>query len=88
MEQGVVGRVTRRVHDMHIVAARFGFERAMVGTRFATSCPDCMDKLRKQYPHLIEGRFLARKAAWPLSSRMTTNCNSITVYSSWLAEIF
>ena len=53
--------------DMHMVAARLGFEKVMVGTEWATSCPDCMDKLRKHYSHLTEGWFLARKAAWALS---------------------
>ena len=27
---------------MHMVAARLGFEKAMVGTRRATPCSDCM----------------------------------------------
>ena len=31
---------------MHMVAARLGFEKAMVGTRRATPRPDCMDRLR------------------------------------------
>ena len=30
-----------------MVAARLGFEKAMVGTGRATSRPDCMDRLRK-----------------------------------------
>ena len=46
--------------DMHMVAARLGCERAMVGTRWATSRPDRMDKLRKHYSHLVEGWFLGR----------------------------
>ena len=29
-----------------MVAARLGFEKAMVGTRWATPRPDCMDRLR------------------------------------------
>ena len=41
-----------------------GFEKAMVGTRKATPCPDHMDRLRKHYSHLVGGWFLARKAAW------------------------
>ena len=32
----------------------------------------CMDRLRKHYSHLVEGWFLARKAAWALSRCMTT----------------
>ena len=58
---------------MHMVAARLGFEKAMVGTRWATPRPDCMDRLRKHYSHLAEGWFLARKAAWSLSGCMATN---------------
>ena len=34
---------------MHTVAARLGFEKAMVGTRRATPRSDCMDRLRKHY---------------------------------------
>ena len=52
---------------VHMVAARLGFEKTMVGTRWATPRPDCMDRLRKHYSHLAEGWFLARKAAWSLS---------------------
>ena len=40
---------------MHMVAARLGFEKAMVGTGRATPRPDCMDRLRKHYSHLAEG---------------------------------
>ena len=58
---------------MHVVAARLGFEKAMVGTRRATSCPDCMNRLRKHYSHLAEGWFLARKAVWALSGCMAAN---------------
>ena len=47
---------------MHMVAARLGFEKAMVGTRWATPRPNCMDRLRKHYSHLAEGWYLARKA--------------------------
>ena len=38
---------------MHMVAARLGFEKAMVGTGRANPCPDCMDRLRKHYSHLV-----------------------------------
>jgi len=54
-----------------MVAARFGFQKAIVGTRRATPHPDCMDSLRKHY--LVEGWFLARKAAWALSGCMATD---------------
>ena len=43
---------------MHMVAARLGFEKAMVDTGRATARPDCMDRLRKHFPHLAEGWFL------------------------------
>ena len=49
---------------MHMVAARLGFEKAMVGTWRATPRSDCMDRLRKHYSHLAEGWFLARMVAW------------------------
>ena len=58
---------------MHMVAARLDYERAVVGTRWATFHPDCMDRLRKHYSHLVEGWFLARKAVWALSKRITTD---------------
>ena len=58
---------------VHMVAARLGFEKTMVGTRWATPRPDCMDRLRKHYSHLAEGWFLARKAAWSPSGCMATN---------------
>ena len=48
-----VGGVT-----VHMVAARLGFEKAMVGTRRATPRSDCMDRLRKHYSHLAEGWFV------------------------------
>ena len=58
---------------VHMVAARLGFQKAMVGSRRATPCSDCMDRLRKHYSHLAEGWFLARKAAWSLSGCMATD---------------
>ena len=58
---------------MHMVAARLGFEKAMVGTGRPTPHPDCMDRLRIHYSHLAEGWFLARKAAWSLSGCMATD---------------
>ena len=57
---------------MHMVAARLGCQSAMVGTGWATSCPGCVDRLRKRYSHLVGGSFLAKKAAWALSGCMTT----------------
>ena len=58
---------------VYMVAARLGFQKAMFGTRRATPCPDCMDRLRKHYSHLAEGWFLARKAAWALGGCMATD---------------
>ena len=61
-------------YTLHLPStARLGFEKAMVGTRWATPRPDCMDRLRKHYSHLAEGWYLARKAAWALSGCMATN---------------
>ena len=58
---------------MHMVAARLGFEKTMVGTWWATPCPAFMDRLRKHYFHFAEGWFLARKAARSLSGCMANN---------------
>ena len=71
MGQGEVGGVTRRVQ--HMVAARLGFEKDMAGTGGGTPCPNCMDRLRKHYPHLAEGWFLARMAAWAVSGCTATD---------------
>ena len=40
---------------VHMVAARFGCEGAMVGSGWGTSRPECMNRLRKHYSHLVEG---------------------------------
>ena len=56
-----------------MVAARVGFQKAMVGTGRATPHPDCMDRLKNATSHLAEGWFLARKAAWSLSGCMATD---------------
>jgi len=70
---------------VHMVAARLGFEKAMVGTRRATPCPDCMNRLRKHYPHFAEGLFLARKAAWALSGCMaTTSADYYMLVHEWV----
>ena len=61
--QGEVDRITCRVTCTW-----------WLGTRWATSCPDCMDRLTKHYSHLAEGWFLARKAAW--ASRCVTTDNA------------
>ena len=63
---------------MHMVAAMLGFEKAMVGTWWATPRPDCMDRLRKHYSHLAEGWLLARKAAWSLSGCLQPIALTIT----------
>ena len=58
------------------------FERAMVGTRWAISRPDCMDRLRK---YLVEGWFPARKAAWALSGCMTSDsADHCMLINEWL----
>ena len=58
--------------DMHVVAARLGCQSAMVGTGWTNSRPDCTDRLRKCYSHLVGASFLAGKAAWALSGCLTT----------------
>ena len=62
----VTSHCTPHPQDMH------GCERVTVGTRWATSCPDCMDRLTKHYSHLVGNWFLARKTASALSGCMTT----------------
>ena len=51
---------------MHMVPARLGCQNTTVGTRWAISCPGCMDKC---YSHLVGGSFLA----WTLSGCLTTD---------------
>ena len=60
---------------VYMVAATLCPEKAMVGTGRATPCPDCMERLRKHYPHLAEDWFLARKAAWALSRSQSLDRN-------------
>ena len=68
-----------------MVAARLGFQKAMVCTGRATPHPDCMDRLRKHYSHLAEGWFLARKAAWALSRCMATdNADYYVLVNEWV----
>ena len=73
--------------DMYMVAARLGSQSAMVGTRWANSCPGCMDRLRKRHSHLVGGSFLAGKVAWALSGCLTIKsadyCMLITEWA-WL----
>ena len=45
--------------SMHMVAARLGCQRAVVGTGWANSCPGCMDRFRKHYSqgvHFWQGK--------------------------------
>ena len=58
--------------DMHMVAARLGYQSTMVGTRWADSCPGSMDRLIKCCCHLVGDSFLAGKVAWAQSGCMTT----------------
>ena len=69
---------------MHMVAARLGCQSAVVGTRWANSCPGCIDRLRKRYSHLVGGSFLAGKGAWTLSGCMTTkNADYRILINEW-----
>ena len=52
---------------MHMAVARLGCKRTMVGTGWANFRPGCMSRLRKHYPHLSGGSFLAKNASWALS---------------------
>ena len=73
---------------VHMVAARLGFEKAMVGTGLATLPPDCMDRLRKHYSHCAEGWSLARKAAWSLSGCMATDsADYYVLVNEWVWSI-
>ena len=38
---------------MQMLAARLGYEKVMVGTGWATSRSECMDRLTKHHPHLV-----------------------------------
>ena len=48
--------------DMHMVVAKLGCERAMVGTGYATSHPDCMDRLTKHYWKTLSGHMTTESA--------------------------
>ena len=79
------GILQERQGAVHMVAARLGFEKAIISTRWATPRPDCMDRLRKHYSHLAEGWYLARKAAWSLSGCMATNsADYYTLVNEWV----
>ena len=72
---------------MHMVAARLGCQSAMVETRWANSCPGSVDRLRKHYSHLVGGSFLAGKAAWAPSGRMTTESDDhCMLVNEWGAQ--
>ena len=70
---------------MHMVAARLSCQSGMVGTVWANSCPDCMDRLRKCYSHLLGVSFLAGKATWALSGCSTTgSADYCMVVNEWV----
>ena len=68
MGQGEIGGVTVRVLCTWWLLGLALKRPCMVGTRRATSHPDCMDRLRKHYSHLAKGWFLAKKAAGSVSA--------------------
>ena len=73
--------------DMHMVAASLDSERVMVGTEWATSHPDCLDRLTKHYYDHVGGWFLTRKAAWALCGCITTERADycmLVIESVWL----
>ena len=57
---------------VHMAAARLGYKRTVVGSRWANSHPGCMSRLRKCYSHLVGGSFLAGKASWAPSGCLPT----------------
>ena len=57
---------------MHMVAARLGCKRTMVGNWLANSRPGCTSRLRKRYSHLLGGSYLAGKASWAPSRCLPT----------------
>ena len=59
MGQGEVGVVIHRVTCTSWLLGLY--LRVMDGTGWATSRPDCMDRLRKHYSHLVDGWFLASR---------------------------
>ena len=68
-----------------MVATSLGFEKAMVGTRWATPFPDCIDRLRKHYSHHAEGWLLAREAAWSLSRcKATYSADYYMLVNGWV----
>ena len=70
---------------VHMMAARLGFERAMVGIVRTTPHPDCMDRLRIHYSHPAEGWIPARKAAEALSGCMATDsANYYMLVNQWV----
>ena len=52
------GGCGHRLGAVHMVAARLGFEMAMVGTGRATPRPDCMDRLNLQRAGFWQERLL------------------------------
>ena len=80
MGQGEVCGVIRRVTCTWWLVGLALKGRAMVGTRWVTSHPEWMDRLTKHYSHLVEGWFLARKAAWGCR---TTNADYFMLVNEW-----
>ena len=50
-----------------MAAARLSYEKAMVGTDWANSCPGCMNRHRKHYSHLVGGVVSGREGFLALS---------------------
>ena len=55
-----------------MAAVRLDCKSNMVGTGLANSRPGCMSRRRKRYSHLLGGSFLAGKASWAPSGRLST----------------
>ena len=69
---------------VHMVAARLGCKRGMVGTGWANSQHGSTNRLRKLYCHFVGGSSLAGKAAWALSRWLPTdNADYCMLVNKW-----
>ena len=69
---------------VHMVVARLGCKRRMVGTGWANSRPDFTNRLKKLYCHLAVDSSMAGKAAWELSRWLPTdNADYCMLINEW-----
>ena len=67
MGQWELGGITCRVL-VHMMAARLGYKRAMIGTRWANSRYGCVNRLRKHYFHLVGSREGCFASQWAIAN--------------------